>query len=176
MLVILYDTKKLKEEAIMKKIVAVVFIVGLLFYVSSGMTAEPNSSKTRIVADQNLKIRPKEVEALKKRVGDYWNLRIKNNYTKAFDYEDPETKKKYNITLEEYLSSKANVKYEGIKISEIRFERPDYAKVTLIVKYTFEWLEKINDEKDIIDKWVKRKDGKWYRIFTTNIGQTPLEQ
>jgi hypothetical protein len=127
-------------------------------------------------ASSDIKINPKDLDSLKKRINDYWNLRIKNKYTEAFKFEDPMTKEKYNIDLEEYLSSKARIKYEGIKIKEIKFIRQDYAKVTLMVKYTFDWLEKINDEKETIDKWVKRKDGKWYRIFTTNMGQAPLEE
>jgi hypothetical protein len=45
-----------------------------------------------------------------------------------------------------------------------------------MVNYTFDFFEPITDEKDITDKWVKREDGDWYRIFTTNIGQAPLEQ
>lgn len=117
-----------------------------------------------------------DIARLKDRVNRYWGFRIKNDYIGAFDYEDPLTKETYEIDLQDYLSSKSSITYNGIRITEVDFLRPDYAKVRVLVKYTFEYLEKMVDEKDVIDKWVKRPDGKWYRIFTTNIGQAPLEE
>jgi len=128
-----------------------------------------------IKADEKMVVSQKDLARLKERVNEYWGYRIQNNYTKAFEYEDPNTKEKYKIDLEEYLASKSRVRYHNIRIAEINFIRNDYAKLTIMVKYTFDFFEPVTDEKDIIDKWVKREDGKWYRIFTTDIGQAPLE-
>jgi len=159
----------------MKRIL-ILLIVLFLFVPSAGARKDPFPDAKVTTANEDIKVNPKDVYSLKKRINDYWNLRIKNNYTKAFGFEDPMTKEKYKIDLEEYLSSKAKVKYHSIRIDEINFVRPDYAKVKIYLKYTFDWLEKITDEKDAIDKWVKRRDGKWYRIFATDLNQEPLEK
>jgi len=158
------------------RLTVAVLVVLSLFLLPVWARNEPFTGAKVTTADSSIKVNPEDVRALKERVKEYWDWRIKNKYIKAFDYEDPLTKEKYNIDLEEYLSSKAKVKYHSIRIDEIKFIRPDYAKVKFYVKYTFDWLEKITDEKDVVDKWVKRKDGKWYRIFTTNLNQTPLEK
>jgi len=126
-------------------------------------------------ANDSIVVSEKDLAQLKERVNEYWGYKIQNNYTKAFDYEDPKTKEKYKINLEEYLSSKTHIKYHSIRIVEVTFVRDDYAKIKIMVKYTFNFLEPVTDEKDVVDRWVKREDGDWYRIFTTNIDQAPLE-
>jgi hypothetical protein len=57
-------------------------------------------------ANDSIVVNEGDLAQLKERVNEYWGYRIQNNYTKAFDYEDPKTKEKYKIDLEEYLSSK----------------------------------------------------------------------
>ena len=126
-------------------------------------------------ADDSFSVHEKNVIQLKNRINEYWGWRVKDNYTKAFDYEDPKTKETYNVDLEKYLSNKARLDYHGIRITNIDFIREDYAKVVIWVDYTFNFFEPIRDEKDIIDRWVKRNDGKWYRLFTTGPGQPLLE-
>jgi len=149
----------------MKNVLKILCLVALLF---SCATAQKDLFP-------DAKITKKDMAQLKERINEYWGWRVQDNYTKAFDYEDPKTKEKYNIDLEEYLSNKARLKYHGIRVTEINFVRNDYAKVVIMVKYTFDLFEPITDEKDVIDKWVKREDGDWYRIFITRGGQAPLE-
>ena len=152
-----------------------------LALLAAGSQAQPAAGKTPSAdikitkADEKIVIKQADVNALKQSMEAYWQFRIKNNYTKAFDFEDPDTKTKYKIDLEEYLSSKSRVEYHSTKLQQINFMRPDYVQVTMLVKYTFEWTEKMTDEKDLLEKWVKRKDGKWYRLFTTNMNQQMLE-
>jgi len=151
----------------------------LMVFLFSCVTVQNNDlfPEAKIIkADESMVVSEKDPARLKERIDEYWKCRIDNNYIKAFEYEDPNTKEKYKIDIQEYLSHKSNLKYHNIRITEINFIRPDYAKATIMVKYTFDLFGPITDEKDILDKWVKREDGKWYRIFTTNIGQTPLEK
>jgi len=127
-----------------------------------------------IKADESMVVSEKDLNRLKERIDGYWKCRIDNNYTKAFEYEDPMTKEKYKINLEDYLTKKPGIRYHAIRITEVNFVRPDYAKVLIMVKYTFEFFEPITSENNILDKWVKREDGKWYRIFPFGINP-PLE-
>jgi hypothetical protein len=159
----------------MKNVLMILCVMVLL--VSCATTQTNLFSDAKITkANDSIVVSEKDLAQLKERVNEYWGYRIANNYTKAFDYEDPKTKEKYKINLEEYLTSKSSLKYHSIRIVDIDFIRNDYAKMKVMVKYTFDFFEPITDEKDITEKWVKREDGNWYRIFTTNIDQTPLEQ
>jgi hypothetical protein len=155
----------------------VLIILCLMVLLVSCATAQKDLFRDAkiIKADDSIIVSEKDLAQLKERVNEYWGYRIQNNYTKAFDYEDPKTKQTYKIDLEEYLVSKSSLKYHSIRIEEVNFIRNEYAKVKIMVKYTFDFFEPVTDEKDITDKWVKREDGEWYRIFTTNIGQAPLE-
>lgn len=163
----------------MKKMFIIMLMVGMLmgFLFSCATAPKDLFPEAQILkADESIVVDQKDLARLKERVDQYWGYRIQNNYTKAFDYEDPKTKEKYNIDLEEYLVSKSSLTYHSIRIVEINFVRNDYAQIKIMIKYTFDFFEPITDEKDVTDKWVKREDGKWYRIFTTNIGQSPLEK
>jgi hypothetical protein len=159
----------------MKNVLKLLCAIALLFSCATATAQKdlfPDAKITK--ADDTIVVSAKDLAQLKNRISTYWGYRIQDNYTKAFEYEDPKTKETYHINLEDYLSNKARIKYHTIKIKEINFVRNDYAKVTLLIKYTFSFFEPITDEKDAIDKWVKREDGKWYRIFTTGT-QPPLE-
>ena len=160
----------------MKNVVKILCSIALLFSCATATAQKdlfPDAKITK--ADDNIVVSEKDIATLKNRVNEYWGYKIKDNYTKAFDLEDPKTKEKYNINLEDYLSNKARIKYHTIKVTDINFIRKDYAKITLLIKYTFNFYEPVTDEKDVIDKWVKRDDGNWYRIFTINPMQPPLE-
>lgn len=160
----------------MKNVLMISVLMAFLFSCATVQNKELFPEAKIIKADENMVVSEKDPARLKERINEYWKCRIDNNYIKAFEYEDPNTKEKNKIGIQEYLSKKPHLKYHNIRITEINFIRPDYAKVTIMVKYTFDFFEPMTDEKDILDKWVKREDGEWYRIFATNIGQPPLEE
>lgn len=158
----------------MKIVLLISMLVGLLL--SCATVQQDFFPEAKIIkADENIVVSERDPARLKERIVEYWKCRIDNNYMKAFEYEDPKTKEKYKIDIEAYLSNKPGIKYNAIRITEINFVRPDYAKATIMVKYTFDFFEPITDEKDVLDKWVKREDGKWYRIFSLSPLNPPLE-
>jgi hypothetical protein len=103
-------------------------------------------------------------EALRERVMAYWDYKIKGEFDKSYEYEDPLFRKKTGLVS--YIRSfrPEVVKWKSVRIEKIAKE-DDLATINLNVrtKVTLPQIKGVENNSEIKDKWV-RVDGIWYHV------------
>jgi hypothetical protein len=106
-------------------------------------------------------------EALKTRVMAYWNLKIKGEFEKSYEYEDPFYRK--TVSIVNYIKgfNTTTVKWKGAEIKEIHREAAGgKADVDLSLRMELmlperEKIREMENNFPVVDKWIK-VDGIWY--------------
>lgn len=105
-----------------------------------------------------------EEEALRERVMAYWDHKVKQEFDKSYEYEDPLFKKK--ISPVNYMKgfNIGKVEWSGTKIGGLKIEN-ESAIVDMKIKLKIIAGVSGNVEHDtlVTEKWVK-VDGVWYHI------------
>jgi len=103
-------------------------------------------------------------EVLRERVIAYWNHKIRQEFDKTYEFEDPLFRKKINIVnyIKGFNTARAGwtgASVEGLKIEE------DSAIVDMKVRVKITVSSSGNIEQDVQlqEKWVK-VDGLWYHV------------
>jgi hypothetical protein len=109
-------------------------------------------------------IKEDEEAALKRRVQEYWNYRIRGEWEKSYQYESPDYKEKLNILGYINQNSRLPLKWERYDIVEM-WTSGDEGYVKMNVKYRFiiPQTNKAAFEQVTEEKWIK-KDNQWYRL------------
>ena len=110
-------------------------------------------------------------ESLREAVKNYWTLRVKGDYLKAYNYEHVAYMKK--VTIQYYLNNfDKGVDYKDFEILKIEKEGSGpngFTPVWLRVKFSAKGLlfpvPKVLEQKRR-EYWVKEKDGRWYHILS----------
>jgi len=104
-----------------------------------------------------------ESEILRKRVTEYWALKVKRDFDKTYAYEVPSYREK--VTMVDYIMSQGQViRFTDAEIKEMDVDG-DRAKVEVLVRFNYQIPKfKIKTSGDFIrEKWVKFKE-EWYHI------------
>ena len=119
----------------------------------------------------------REIISLEKRVKSYWDARLKNDWAKAYKYEDPEVKKKAKLTLSKYIQTKAPwIEIKNYDVKKIQVLNPNKVRVYLIIDASIDLPIGGKREERVLGKdiWLKR-NGKWYRFLVLNpFHQVPI--
>ena len=99
-------------------------------------------------------------QRLKARAKSYWELKIKEDYKKTYDYEISTIKKQYPV--DKYIRLFGSyIRYEKAEIKNIEFLDKKNAKVHLILHLTMPIVSgKKKHRMPFVDNWVK-ENGKW---------------
>lgn len=105
-----------------------------------------------------------EEEVLRERVMAYWNHKVKQEFDKSYEYEDPLFKKKVNPVNYMKGFNIGKAEWFGAKIRGLKIEN-ESAIVDLNIKLRITTGVSGNLEHDTFatEKWVK-VDGVWYHI------------
>jgi hypothetical protein len=104
-----------------------------------------------------------ETEILRKRVTEYWALRIKGDLVKNYEYEIPSYREK--VALADYLLRQGQMlKFTSAEIREMDVDG-NRATVEVFLRFNYQIPNfKIKTSEDSIrEKWVKF-EGEWYHI------------
>ena len=113
-------------------------------------------------------IKEDEEAALRRRVQEYWSNKIRGEWDKSYPYESPEYRKEVNITTYIGQNSRIPVKWEGFNNVEIWTSGEEgYVKLNIKYRYLIPETTKASFERLIEEKWIKSKDGGWYRLSST---------
>ncbi|WP_244083440.1 hypothetical protein [Desulforhabdus sp. TSK] len=111
-------------------------------------------------------------ENLKKRSAEYWDLKLKQQFEKAFAYELPDSVK--DVTLSIYLTSIGRgVEWLGAEPESVSMEG-DKGTVTMKIRYRWTFTQDQPQEGMIgrhTEEW-RFYDGKWYHVYTGRRGET----
>jgi len=103
-------------------------------------------------------------EALRQRIMAYWNHRIKGEFDKAYNYENPSFRK--NVKLTDYIKALASgINWLEVKVKEVQI-KDNQATVSLEIRYAFMagYVPKGGLKREINDYWQWIK-GDWYHLF-----------
>lgn len=104
---------------------------------------------------------------LRRRITEYWNVRLNQAYDKSYEFEDPLFRKGHSINdyVKQFFAG--TLKYERVDIEDIKFYNADVAIVRMkaLVKISLP-IVKGNSEKEMTmeEKWVKF-EGVWLHDF-----------
>jgi len=104
-----------------------------------------------------------ETEILRKRVTEYWALKVKRDFDKTYEYEVPSYREKVNMV--DYIMRQGQViRFTGAEVREMDVDG-DRARVEVFVRFNYQIPEfKIKRSEDSLrEKWVKFR-GEWYHI------------
>jgi hypothetical protein len=104
-----------------------------------------------------------ESEILRKRVAEYWALKVRKDFDKTYGYEVPSYREK--VTMVDYIMRQGQViRFTDAEIREMDVDG-DRARVEVFVRFNYQIPQfKIKTSGDSIrEKWVKFK-GEWYHI------------
>lgn len=111
-------------------------------------------------------------EDLKRRAAEYWDLKLKQQFEKAFAYELPDSVK--DVTLSIYLTSIGRgVEWLGAEPESVSMEG-DKGTVTMKIRYRWTFTQDQPQEGMIgrhTEEW-RFYDGKWYHVYTGRRGET----
>jgi hypothetical protein len=111
-------------------------------------------------------------EDLKRRAAEYWDLKIKQQFEKAFAYELPDSVK--DVTLTIYLTSIGRgVEWLGAEPESVSIEG-DKGTVTMKIRYRWTFTQDQPQEGMIgrhTEEW-RFFEGKWYHVYTGRRGGT----
>lgn len=103
-------------------------------------------------------------EVLRERIMAYWNHKVKQEFDKSYEYEEPLFRKK--MTIVNYIKgfNTAKASWSGASIEGLKIEG-DSAIVDMKVRVKIVVSSSGNIEQDVAlkEKWVK-VDGLWYHI------------
>lgn len=110
-------------------------------------------------------------EVLRERIVAYWNHKVKQEFDKSYEYEDPYFRKKINMVnyIRSFHAGKSG--WAGAKIEDLKIEG-DSAIVDMKVMLRMHASSSRNVEQDvpIEERWVKA-DGIWYHVPKKSKGQ-----
>jgi uncharacterized protein YchJ len=109
-----------------------------------------------ISACQSLPLRSPE-EVLEKRVSEMMDARVNNNWSRVYQYLDPDFKK--NVTKNEFAATDRNIFYSNYAIEDIKLVSENQAAVS--VKYDMRVMSFDVSGHRETQNWVKQR-GKWY--------------
>lgn len=136
------------NEIRLKRLVAAIFLLTIL---SGCVTKEA----IKDISDE---------EALRQRIMAYWNHKVKQEFEKSYEYEDPLFRKK--MTIVKYIKgfNTARAGWSGASIEGLKIEG-DSAIVDMKVRVKIVASSSGNIEQDVAlkEKWVK-VDGLWYHV------------
>jgi hypothetical protein len=113
-------------------------------------------------------IKEDDTAILRRRAQEYWSYKIRGEWDKSYLYESPEYRKEVNITTYIGQNSRIPVKWEGFNNLEIWTSGDEgYMKLNLKYRYLISETTKASFERLIEEKWIKSKDGGWYRLSST---------
>jgi hypothetical protein len=104
-----------------------------------------------------------ESEILRRRVTEYWALKVKKDFDKTYEYEVPSYREK--VTMVDYIMRQGQViRFTDAEIREMDVDG-DRARVEVFVRFNYQIPQfKIKTSGDSIrEKWAKFK-GEWYHI------------
>jgi hypothetical protein len=104
-----------------------------------------------------------ESEILRKRVTEYWALKVRKDFDKTYEYEIPSYREK--ITMVDYIMRQGQVvRFTDTEIREMDVDG-DRARVEVFVRFNYQIPQfKIKTSGDKIrETWVKF-EGEWYHI------------
>ena len=110
-------------------------------------------------------------EDLKHRATEYWDLKLNQQFDKAFAYESPDTVN--DVTLTQYLTSIGRgVEWLGAEPESVTI---DGEKGTVTMKIRYRWTFTQNQPPEGLigrysEEW-KLYDGKWYHVYTGRRGK-----
>lgn len=99
--------------------------------------------------------------ALVQRATEYWQLAVKNDRLKQWEYEAPS--KDGSMTVDGYLK-RGGINYHAVEVTAVRDIRGDEAHVELRMRYSIPVLRMKNQEGSGPDEW-RRIDGQWYHVL-----------
>ena len=101
---------------------------------------------------------------LRRRVQEYWSLKIKGDLDKCYEFEVPPYREKVNVV--DYLRSQGRVlRWTDAEVRGIEMDGTDKAKVEGFIKFRYQIPQFRIDkgESSVSEMWVKVK-GKWYHV------------
>jgi hypothetical protein len=104
-----------------------------------------------------------ESEILRRRVTEYWALKVRKDFDKTYEYEVPSYREK--VTMVDYIMRQGQViRFTDAEIREMDVDG-DRARVEVFVRFNYQIPQfKIKTSGDSIrEKWAKFK-GEWYHI------------
>ena len=104
-----------------------------------------------------------DTEILRKRVMEYWALKVKRDYDKTYEYEIPSYREK--IGMVDYIMKQGQViRFTDAEIREMDVDG-DRARVEVFVRFNYQIPQfEIKKSGDSVrERWVKFK-GEWYHI------------
>jgi hypothetical protein len=103
-------------------------------------------------------------EILKTRATAYWNHKVRGEFDRSYEFEDPFFRK--NVNLNRYIQSipAGRITWQGAGVERITVygERADI-DIKLAIKIIVSSKKNIEQDVKITDKWVK-VDGIWYHV------------
>ncbi len=139
----------MKRKSVVKKLYAAIFFLIIFFGCSIKDTVKSGSDE----------------EALRERVTMYWNLKVKQEFDKSYEYEDPYYRKMTSLVTYIQGFNTSTLKWNDAKIKAVEMG-DDTAKVEMDLDTTIKLpdMKKIQHHKNVgEEKWVK-VEGKWYHI------------
>ncbi len=105
---------------------------------------------------------------LRERVMTYWDYKVKEEFDKSYEYEDPLYRK--TVTRINYIRSfnvATKIRWEGAEIEDMKI-KGDTAEVTLRLKIKVAASPKRSVEQGtpLKEKWIN-VDGLWYHVYRT---------
>jgi len=119
------------------------------------------TAKTQVIKED-------DETALRRKVQEYWNYRIKGEWAKSYLYESPEFREAMRVEVYINQNQRSIMKWEGFDILEVWTSRAE-GRVKLNTKYRYliPRTTKAAFERVVEEQWVK-KDGQWYRLSTVS--------
>jgi hypothetical protein len=107
-----------------------------------------------------------EETALRKRVQDYWDLRLTGKWDKSYLYESPEYREHLSIVSYINQNGRSPVKWEQVDILEVWTSGNEgHVKMNTKYRYLIPQTRKAAFDKVVEEQWVKI-EGQWYRLPT----------
>jgi hypothetical protein len=116
-----------------------------------------------------------DLEALRARVHQYWDARMKGDYKTAYAIEDPKIREGEKGGFQGYVAKRsgkgAAVEYKGYKVHKVQLVSAEKAEVQFEVDVVLHPYG-VRTQDQSKDEWVKR-EGTWYRVYLTTIPTPP---
>lgn len=109
-------------------------------------------------------IKESDEAVLRRRVQEYWSLKIKGDLDKSYGYEIPSYREKVNVV--DYIRSQGQIlRWTEAEIREIEVDGTDRARIDGFVRFRYQIPQFRIDkgESTVSEIWAKEK-GEWYHV------------
>jgi len=104
-----------------------------------------------------------ETEILRRRVTEYWALKVKRDFDKTYEFEVPSFREK--VGMVDYITKQGQaIRFTGAEVRDVDMDG-DRARVKVFVRFDYH-IPQINIKSSgdyVGEKWIKL-NGEWYHI------------